>query len=35
LRSLWRNWRVPQDTRVTGTVSREQVFADDNYAVRV
>ena len=35
LRNLWKNWRIPQDTRLTGTASSEQVFVDDNYAVRV
>lgn len=31
LRGLWKDWRVPADTKETGTVSQDQVFEDNTY----
>jgi hypothetical protein len=34
LRRLWKDWRIPSDTKVTGKYIKEQLFEDNTY-VRV
>lgn len=31
LKNVWHAWRIPSVSKATGTVSREQVFEDNNY----
>lgn len=31
LKRLWKDWKVPSTTSVTGTYIREQLFEDDTY----